>query len=115
MIVTLSSAVDLKNHLQKYNVTLVDFWAPWCGPCKAMNPVLEQIAQEFQGRASIVKINIDDAPELASDHEISSIPSLKIFVNGKNVDTKVGGQAAPQLRSWLEKHMPSPTANIQHP
>lgn len=105
MIVSILSALELENHLQQNKVVLIDFWAPWCGPCKAMNPVLEQISAEFQGRLSVLKVNIDEAPELAGDHEITSIPSLMLFVEGKNVAAQVGSQSLSQLKAWVEGYL----------
>ena len=108
MIVNIQSSQDLSKHLENNNATLVDFWAPWCGPCKAMNPVLDQLSKENSGKISVVKINIDEAPELASSYEITSIPSLKLFINGKNVASKIGGQSLSDLKSWIFSHIPTP-------
>lgn len=107
MIVTIQSAEGLAKHLEKNAVTLVDFWAPWCGPCKVMNPILDQLDQDESMSISIVKVNIDEAPDLASDQEITSIPCLKLFVNGKNVESKVGAQSLVQLKSWISLYTPS--------
>ena len=108
MIVTIQSSEDLATHLDNNSATLVDFWAPWCGPCKAMNPVLDQLSKETSGHLSVVKINIDEAPELASSYEITSIPSLKLFVKGKNVASKIGGQSLSDLKSWISSYIPTP-------
>ena len=109
MILEISSAAELEKHLNSAPVTLIDFWAPWCGPCKAMNPVLEQIATELKGRVSVVKINIDQAPELATQHQISSIPSLMLFSGKKQIAAQVGSQSFSQLLSWIEKNAPMPS------
>jgi thioredoxin 1 len=84
-------------------VTLVDFWAPWCGPCKMIAPILDELAGELQGKAKIVKINVDDNPVVAGQFGIMSIPTLLLFKDGQKVDQKVGGQPKPQLKAFIEK------------
>ena len=84
-------------------VTLVDFWAPWCGPCKMIAPILDELAGEMQGKAQIVKINVDDNPEVAGQFGIMSIPTLMLFKDGKLVDKIVGGQPKPQLKAFIER------------
>jgi thioredoxin 1 len=86
-------------------VTLVDFWAPWCGPCKMIAPILEELAGELQGQARIVKINVDDNPTVASQFGIMSIPTLLLFKDGQKVDQKVGGQPKPQLKAFIQQAM----------
>jgi len=71
-------------------VTLVDFWAPWCGPCRMMAPVIEKLAEEFAGRAKIAKINVDENPAAATRYRVQGIPTLLIFKDGKPVDMVVG-------------------------
>ncbi len=76
--------------LNNSGLVLVDFWAPWCGPCRMVGPILEQIAQEQGARVKIVKVNIDEAPDLASHYGVMSIPTMMIFQGGKLVDQFVG-------------------------
>jgi thioredoxin 1 len=84
-------------------VTLVDFWAPWCGPCKMIAPLLDELAGELQGKAKIVKINVDENPGVAGQFGIMSIPTLLLFKDGKKIDQKVGGQPKPQLKAFIEQ------------
>ena len=87
---------------------LVDFFAPWCGPCKMLAPVLEGIAKAYDGRLKIVKVNVDDAQQLAASHRISGVPTLMFFKYGKIVDTIVGVPPASALRAKLETVAASP-------
>ena len=84
-------------------VTLVDFWAPWCGPCRMIAPILDELAVELKDRARIVKINVDENPVVAGQFGVMSIPTLLLFKNGEKVDQKIGGQAKPALKSFIEQ------------
>jgi thioredoxin 1 len=84
-------------------VTMVDFWAPWCGPCRMIAPILDELAGELKDKARIVKINVDENPVVAGQFGIMSIPTLLLFKNGQKVDQKVGGQAKPQLKAFIEQ------------
>lgn len=81
---------------------VVDFWAEWCGPCKVLSPVVDELATELQGKVKIVKINIDEAPEAPTKYGVRGIPTLMIFKNGQVVDTRVGGMPKSQLAEWIE-------------
>lgn len=91
--------------LQSDVPVLVDFWAAWCGPCKAIAPVLDELSSEFNGKARIVKIDVDANPNLAAQYGIRSIPSLFVFKNGEKVDNVVGAQPKAQLSALLNKHI----------
>ncbi len=80
---------------------LVDFWAEWCGPCKTLLPVVEEVANEMQGKIKVVKINIEEAPEAPTKYSVRGVPTLMLFKGGKVVDTRVGGMPKTQLTEWL--------------
>lgn len=81
---------------------LVDFWAEWCAPCKAIGPVLEQLSATFQDKVKIAKLNIEDCPDTAAKFRIRSIPTLILFKEGQPVSTKVGALPREALADWLE-------------
>src|SRR6478736_5215284 len=82
---------------------LVDFWAPWCGPCKQLTPVLEKVVNEAQGRVKLVKMNIDDHPSIAGQLGIQSIPAVIAFVGGRPVDGFTGAVPESQIRDFIDK------------
>ena len=84
---------------------LVDFWAEWCGPCKMIAPVLEEISEEYAGRVQIAKLNIDDNPETPPRYGIRGIPTLMLFKNGNVEGTKVGAVSKSQLAAFLDSNI----------
>ena len=84
---------------------LVDFWAPWCGPCRMVGPVLEALAQEYAGKIRIAKLNVDDNPRAAATYRVSSIPTIIMFKGGEAVDVVIGAQPRATLQALIDKHI----------
>ena len=80
---------------------LVDFWAEWCGPCKMVAPILDELAAEYAGKLTIAKVNVDDNPMTPNEYAVRGIPTMILFKDGKPVDTKVGAMPKGALKSWI--------------
>jgi thioredoxin 1 len=82
-------------------VILVDFWAPWCGPCRMLSPVVEQLSEEMKGKLRFGKVNVDEQPDLSEKFEVASIPTLLLFKDGKVVANRVGAANKETLKEWI--------------
>nr|YP_009392239.1 thioredoxin [Osmundaria fimbriata]ARW60801.1 thioredoxin [Osmundaria fimbriata] len=91
--------------LQVEITVLVDFWAPWCGPCRMIAPVINEIAKEYQDKIKVVKVNTDENPTIATEYGIRSIPTIMIFQNGVKVDTVIGAVPKSTLINTLDKYI----------
>jgi len=93
---------DIKNS----NIPIiVDFWAEWCGPCKQIGPILEEISEEKKGKVKILKLNIDENPEIPQKYSVRGIPTLMLFKEGKLIDTKVGSLPKSVLSDWIDNFL----------
>lgn len=87
--------------LKEEGTVLIDFYADWCGPCRAMSPIVEEIAQELEGKIKVGKINVDNNQDLAMEYGVMSIPTFIVFKNGKNIKTVVGSRSKEELKESL--------------
>ena len=104
-VLQLTSANFKEEVLDYQGVTLVDFWAPWCGPCQMVGPVMEEIAKEMEGKVKVGKVNVDEEGALGQEYEIMSIPAVFVFKNGEVVEKLIGAMALESYIEALEKHL----------
>jgi thioredoxin 1 len=95
---------DIDNTIKKYETIVIDCWAPWCGPCRMVAPVIDELAKELSGKIVFGKLNVDENPGTSTKHQIMSIPTLLVFKNGNLVDRLVGAYPKDELKKKLETY-----------
>ena len=96
---------DFDNVLNGGKPVFVDFWAPWCGPCRIIGPIVEELAPNYEGKAVITKLNVDDNPMVAQRYGVTSIPTLMMFKDGKLVDRMVGAAPRNALQQFIDRNL----------
>ena len=96
---------DFEETVRKHSLALIDFWAPWCGPCLALTPVIEELSKDYTGRVLVGKLNVDENPKTAECFQVFSIPTLLIMKNGREVDRIVGCVPKKHIEAALRKHL----------
>ena len=91
--------------LNYQGLVLIDFWAEWCGPCRQLGPIIDELAEELSGKVKIMKMNVDESPETPTKFAIRGIPTMILFKNGEKLDMKVGALPKAALKQWLETHI----------
>jgi len=91
------------DYINGENPVVVDFWATWCGPCRMVGPVIDSLADEYEGKMSICKVNVDDMPDIAAEYKIMSIPTVMIMKKGEIIDKAVGVRTKEEYKNMIEK------------
>ena len=95
---------DIDEHIKKYQTVVIDCWAPWCGPCRMIGPIIEELAKEMQGKIVFGRLNVDENPATSTKHQIMSIPTLLVFKGGNLVDRLIGAVPKDMLKAKLEAY-----------
>ncbi len=105
MIKEIGGSNFIQEVINSEQAAVVDFWAPWCGPCRMLGPVMDEIAEDMNGKAKFFKINVDENTAIAQKYAISSIPCVMVFKDGEVVDTMVGFRPKQDIQSIIAKHL----------
>lgn len=105
MALTLTDGNFKETVIDSGKLSVVDFWAEWCGPCRAIGPVIEDLAKEFEGKVNVGKVNVDENPQVSMNYGITSIPAILFFKNGQVIDKLVGAQPKANFVKKIEQHL----------
>jgi len=95
---------DFDDSVKKYKIIVIDCWAPWCGPCRMVSPIIDELAKEMQGKIVFGKLNVDENPKISMEHQIMSIPTLLVFKNGNLIDRIVGAYPKQEIKKKLDAY-----------
>lgn len=95
---------DFEQHLKKYPNLIIDCWAPWCGPCRMLTPIIDELANDLKGKIVFGKLNVDENPQISMKHQIMSIPTLLVFKNGQLIDRLIGAMPKDMLLKRINQH-----------